>query len=178
MPATVLNTNQYISASLTFGDVKHGLQTVDHNGWIQLNGRAKSSLNANQQQRATDLGIGANLPDASNSYLSQDGGTLGTVNSSNNKTIARANLPNVTLGGISNTAGDHGHSFSYGESGTGTGRIQLTSTFNGVGAGEINNAGNHSHTITTDSINGNVTQTALNVKPQTLSVNTFIYLGT
>ena len=38
-------------------------------------------------------------------------------------------------------------------------------------------SGSHDHTLTTSSLNGNVTQTAFNVTPKTLSVNTFIYLG-
>ncbi len=39
------------------GDVKYGFQTADHNGWILLDGRAKSGLTASQQAAATALGI-------------------------------------------------------------------------------------------------------------------------
>jgi hypothetical protein len=49
--------------------------------------------------------------------------------------------------------GDHGH------------------TFFGVAMG------GHVHTITTNSLNGGVTQQSVNITPQSLSVNTFIYLG-
>ena len=35
----------------------------------------------------------------------------------------------------------------------------------------------HSHTITTNSINGGVIQQSINIQPQSLSVNMFVYLG-
>lgn len=38
-------------------------------------------------------------------------------------------------------------------------------------------AGSHSHTITTDSINGGVTQEPIDITPMSLSVNQFVYLG-
>jgi hypothetical protein len=47
-----------------YGDVKTGFQTADHNGWIKLDGRAKSTLSSSQQTQATSLGIGTNLPNA------------------------------------------------------------------------------------------------------------------
>ncbi len=88
---------------INYGDVKTGFQSADHNGWVKLNGRAKSALSATQQVQATALGIGTNLPDASNAFLVQNGSAVGTVAGSNTKTIAQANLPNVTLGGSTST---------------------------------------------------------------------------
>jgi hypothetical protein len=44
-------------------------------------------------------------------------------------------------------------------------------------ANVINDSGNHNHSFTTSSINGGVTQSALDVTPRSLSVNTFVYLG-
>lgn len=92
-----------------FGDIKTGIQSSDHNGWVKLDGRLKSSLTASQQARATALGLGAYLPDATNAFLVQNGGTLGTVSGSNTKSIAQANLPNITLYGSTTANGDHSH---------------------------------------------------------------------
>jgi hypothetical protein len=103
--ATALGSSQNSA-----GDIKSGIQTTDHNGWVKLDGRPKSSLSASQQARATALGIGTNLPDASNAVLMQNGTTLGSVSGSNSKTIALANLPNVTFNGTAATAGNHSHS--------------------------------------------------------------------
>jgi ribosomal protein L31 len=175
--------NQY-----NFGDVKTGFQTADHSGWIKLNGRAKSTLSATQQVQATALGIGTNLPDASNAFLVQNGNTAGTVAGSNTKTITQANLPNVTLGGTTSTDGSHSHSINVNDNtvivvsgGTVTamkeGNNNWTAGSTVSNANVISAAGSHSHTITTSSINGGVTQTTLDITPKTLSVNTFIYLG-
>ena len=93
-----------------FGDIKSGIQTADHDGWFILNGRLKTDLNVRQQDRATALSIGTNVPNASNSYLSQNGGTMGAVSAGNNTvTLAQANLPNITIGGSANWAGEHQH---------------------------------------------------------------------
>lgn len=93
----------------TPGDVKSGFQTTDHNGWVKLNGRLKSSLTSRQQTQATALGIGVNLPDASNSYLSQNGGSMGAVSGSNTAVLSQANLPNVNFTGTSGNNGNHAH---------------------------------------------------------------------
>jgi hypothetical protein len=95
------------SSTTIIGDIKGGLQAADHNGWILLNGRAKSTLTTTQQAAATSLGIGANIPNAANRGLVQ--GTLGANIGSS--TITQANLPNVNLSGgnHSHTASDSGH---------------------------------------------------------------------
>jgi hypothetical protein len=91
------------------GDVKSGFQTNDHNGWVKLNGRLKSSLTISQQAVATSLGFGANLPDASNTYLSQNGSSMGAVSGSNTVALTQANLPNVNFTGSTGNAGNHAH---------------------------------------------------------------------
>jgi hypothetical protein len=121
--ATALGSSQYSA-----GDIKSGIQTTDHNGWVKLDGRAKSSLSASQQARATALGIGANLPDASNTYLSQNGGAMGAVSGSNTVVLSQANLPNVNFTGTSGNNGNHAHTVD----------PPLTYT---------NNAGNHAHSM-------------------------------
>jgi hypothetical protein len=191
-------------AAAKYGDVKTGIQPADHDGWIRLDGRAKSSLTASQQAQATSLGIGANLPNATDSVLSQNGAALGSVTGSNTKTIAQNQLPNVTLGGStsSNSAGTpsgtigsggaHTHSYSDAgasseETALGWGDHPASTSSSGRTTGSAGNhshsfsgspLGNHSHTITTSSINGGVAQQSLNVQSQTMSVNVFMYLGT
>lgn len=159
----------------TYGDIKTGIQTTDHNGWIKLDGRTKSTLTATQQTRATALGIGTNLPDATNSVLMQNGTALGSVSGSMSKTIAQNQLPNVNL--TAQSAGAHNHGLDGGYI-----------AGNGLGGYEGNIAGGsgfrfydrtttdgaHTHTVP---LNGNVTQQALDITPRSLSVNTFIYLG-
>lgn len=121
MVAGNLPINQY-----SLGDVKTGIQTGDHNGWVKLDGRLKSTLTASQQTQATVLGIGANLPDATNAVLMQSSGTLGTVTGSMSATIAQNQLPNIaptitvnsTVSTMQN-AGNHDHSVRVVPSSTG-----------------------------------------------------------
>jgi len=199
-----------------FGDIKSGIQTADHDGWFILNGRLKTDLNVRQQVRATALSIGTNVPNASNSYLSQNGGTMGAVSTNNNTvTLAQANLPNITIGATANSAGEHQHWVDPPNTGTtwagqhnhsipraltdltfmwgtvvwspGVGFLTSGSTNTSDVGNHYHNvdiagfwsasAGNHGHTITTNSINGGVAQTAVNIAPKTLTVNMFIYLG-
>lgn len=164
------------------------MQAADHNGWVRLDGRLKSTLTATQQAQATALGIGANLPNASNAFLVQNGTTLGSLSSSNTKTIAQSNLPNVSLGGSTSSDGSHTHTINVNSNtvklvsgGTVTamaeGNSNWTAGISESNASVMTNAGNHTHSVTTNSINGNVTQTTLDITPRSLSVNTFIYLG-
>lgn len=84
------------------------------------------------------------------------------------RTIARANLPNVQLGGITSTTGNHAHEVD----------IPMANDFGSAGRPLAANAGgavngyftstngNHAHTITTDSMNGGVTQTTIDFDVQ------------
>jgi len=169
-----------VLSNANYGDVKTGIQTADHNGWVKLDGRAKSSLSATQQDQATTLGIGTTLPNAADAFLVQNGTALGSVSGSNSKTLTQANLPNVSFQGSTNTTGLHDHTGSvngvYTSSGTNSG-----GSFPGgsgyyfkVGNLNIDQSGNHSHTVSVSSGGSGV---ALNITPRSLSVNTFIYLG-
>jgi hypothetical protein len=195
----------------TYGDVKTGIQSGDHNGWVKLNGRAKSNLSATQQAQATALGIGDNLPDATDAVLMQSSGSLGSVTGSMSRTIAQNQLPDVAPSiSVNNTiatmqnAGNHEHPISVVSSSIGgyaygnptafkkdmvpttESNADLTDRGGGsfVNTGIIGSAGDHNHTInthghsaTSSSINGGVTQQAIDVTPRRLVVNTFIYLG-
>ena len=207
MVAGNLPINQY-----SLGDVKTGIQTGDHNGWVKLDGRLKSTLTASQQTQATVLGIGANLPDATNAVLMQSSGTLGTVTGSMSTTIAQNQLPNITPTiTVNNTvatmqsAGSHQHpvaivastvggyaagnpsAFKNGMAPTTEADADITdrsgtATYSTTGiigsAGDDNHTINtHTHTASSTSINGGVTQQAIDKTPRSLVVNTFIYLG-
>lgn len=177
---TYNGTSWQVLSNANYGDVKTGFQTGDHNGWIKLDGRLKSTLTSSQQTQATAVGIGTNLPNATDAFLVQNGTTLGSVSGSNDKTIAQANLPNVTLAGSTNSTGSHTHTISF--SSTAQNLAWSTSTGGVAGWNQSTNEttssnGSHSHTITTSSLNGGVTQTTLNITPKSLSINTFIYLG-
>ena len=173
------------SPGTAIGDTKSGLQSADHNGWIKLDGRAKSTLTATQQVAANALGIGANLPNADNTVLLQNGATLGSTSGSMSKTIVQNQLPNATLSGTTSSNGEHSHSteFKYNVGSLGTiYQEPVAGHTNSSGSSTwisktSSNSGLHTHTFTTSSINGNVTQQALDVTPRSLSVNVFIFLG-
>lgn len=96
-------------AMATVGDVKSGMQTTDHAGWVRLDGRQISSLSSAQQAAASALGLSGNLPNASDAYLVQNGGSLGAVSGTNTTTLTQANLPNVNFTGSAASAGSHSH---------------------------------------------------------------------
>lgn len=162
-------TTWQLLSSANYGDIKTGIQAADHNGWIKLDGRLKSSLTATQQTQATSLGIGTYLPDASNAFLVQNGGTLGGVSGSNTFYLAQNQLPNVTYSG---TINDVAHGAVYGSSASGV--------FTRYGGSSWGNAGGGGGTETFSlsiPLNGGVTQQTINITPKSLAVNTFIYLG-
>ena len=123
------------------GDVKSGIQIADHAGWVLLDGRPLSSLSVNQQAVATSLGLIGNLPDATNAYLVQNGGTIAGVSGSNTTTLTQANLPNINFSGTAASAGNHTHDVD---------PVAVNSTTNGNHShgGTTNVSGNHSHSYT------------------------------
>jgi hypothetical protein len=128
-------------AEATVGDMKSGFQSADHSGWIKLDGRAISTLTANQQVVAVSLGFTTNLPDATTAYPVQNTGTLGAVVGSNTTTLTQANLPNVSFTGTAANAGAHTHT---------TDPAVVGSSYNGDHAhsGSTSTAGGHNHTHT------------------------------
>ncbi len=156
-----------------FGDVKHGYQTADHNGWILLDGRAKSTLTASQQVVAAALGIGSNLPNLADKAIVGVSGTktLNTTGGSASVTIAQNQLPNVTL--TTSTNGAHTHTFT---TSSGLGLSSGLSPLLGTSS-SANTSSNGDHSHTTSSINGGVTQQSVTVQNPYLALNGFIYLG-
>lgn len=195
------------TAGANYGDIKSGIQSGDHNGWIKLDGRLKSSLTSSQQAAANTLSIGTNLPNASNSYLSQNGATLGAVSASNNTvTISTTNLPShnhsFTGTGAWTSSESHSHTYSdayFAENRGESDRVGNNSRFgtgantdndnsfiwrtndnsNSVSKSDIYTSSNsHSHSFTpSGSIGSTGDGTAVNIAPKTLTVNMFIYLG-
>ena len=164
-------------SQITYGDVKTGFQASDHSGWVKLNGRLKSSLTSTQQAQATALGIGSSLPNANNAFLVQNGTTIGSISSSNTKTIAQANLPNINFPtGTTSNNGDHSHSFTRPQGdanfSNGSANTWWGNTWGYTNYTSTNGA--HTHTVT---VSSGGSGTALDITPQSLSVNTFIYLG-
>lgn len=191
------------TAGANYGDIKSGIQSSDHNGWIKLDGRAISSLTAAQQVAANSLSIGTNLPNASNSYLSQNGGTLGAVSAANNTvTLTTDNLPahNHAFTGTGAYTNSDTHSHTYNDAYFAENRSLTGNQQYGLGAGsdtdnnfiwrtsgdsysnsktDINTSSNtHNHYFTPSGTIGNAgSGTAVNIAPKTLTVNMFIFLG-
>lgn len=201
------------------GDIKYGIQTSDHNGWVKLDGRSLSVLTGTQQANAAALGIVTSLPDATNRVIKQKP-LVNTTGGMNTVNLVQANLPNYTMTattstdgshthtGNTNTAGNHSHGHNAPGGAGNRGLIRSSccwesNTSSGIAgslditSGEpdlqsapagltINNAGNHSHTVTT-AANGNHTHTVtinsggsgtgLTIENAYLSMNAFIYLG-
>lgn len=135
-------------AMASAGDVKSGVQSADHSGWILLDGRALSTLSANQQAVAITLGFSGNLPNANNAYLVQNGGTIGSTTGSNTTILTQANLPNVTFNGTAANAGSHAHTASSSSSGNHAHTGATSSDGDHIHTGSTSTNGNHSHTIT------------------------------
>jgi hypothetical protein len=160
--------------TFNYGDIKTGIQSNDHNGWIKLDGRATNTLTATQQIQAAALGIGNNLPNAANAFLVQNGNSLGSISGSNTRTLTQNQLPNITL--------NYSRFSSFttdGTSGSSSGTLPLNGTSSALigwtGNGRINFTS--TNTNTTSSLNGDVTQQNLDITPKSMSVNTFIFLG-
>lgn len=92
------------------GDIKSGIQTIDHDGWVKLDGRAITSLTSSQQAVALSIGLSGSIPNASNSFLVQNGNAMGVVSGTNTATLTQANLPNVNFTVNETNTGAHLHS--------------------------------------------------------------------
>ena len=184
-------------AMATIGDVKSGMQTADHAGWIKLDGRGISSttLTATQRSEAIKLGFATSLPNATEAYPVQKTGTIGSVTGSNTTTLTQANLPSITLSGSTNYESPHGHTGTANTAGShyhgGGARIGAPGGGASTGGGVTTyygteSAGAHSHSLSIDSAGGhshsvNVplggSNAAINIAPKSMIVNMFIYLG-
>jgi len=192
-----------IIGTITLGDIKSGLQLLDHNGWIKLDGRAISTLTTTQQAEAIALGLSTTLPNATGAIPIQNGTTLGSVTGSMSRTITQANLPNVNLtaaangahthtatGANTSSAGAHEHTltcFRSNGSAIEYGLVGLATDIDKfANIRTADSAGEHTHTVSFTLANS-VTHThttplggagtALDITPKTFNINYFIYLG-
>ena len=98
-------------------------------------------------------------------------------------TLTQANLTNATLTFTTSAAGAHSHTPSSGGNfitdagGAGTAGNGGAPLFNVGSSAATTTSANHTHTGTTTSINGNVTQTAVNKMTPAIIVNKIIYAG-
>ncbi|GAA5086526.1 hypothetical protein GCM10023210_08490 [Chryseobacterium ginsengisoli] len=161
------------------GDIKNGFQTADHKGWYLLNGRVVSTLATNPKARATALGFTTNLPDATDRFLKNTGGTdnLATASGTDNFTLTQANLPNVTFTGTTNVTGNHTHTYT---------DNPVNSATNGVVSGTNNPISDTSSVNDNTTTDGNHTHSLsftlgssqpVNIQPNNIVTNVFIYLG-
>lgn len=83
------------------------------------------------------------------------------------RTIARANLPNIQLGGSTSEDGSHNHPYTrYGNIGVAGGGGAVGSLWQGTTTANTGADGAHSHNVTTDSLNGGVIQTTIDFAVQ------------
>lgn len=103
------------------------------------------------------------------------GTTLGASGGLESVTLTQANLPNVTLGGSTNTTGNHNHTYNDYTTNENSGTSTANAAKNVATVANTSTDGDHSHTITTASINGGVTQTVTRVTPPAFILNMIIY---
>jgi hypothetical protein len=158
------------------GEIRTMIQAADFDGWIVLDGRAVSTLTPSQQVVALTLGFTSTIPDASNTYLTQNGNGLGSVVGSNSVVLTQANLPNINFNGNTNSAGTHTHTTSQmvSTNNANTNGSTFVTDNNVYVADNTSLAGEHTHTATVSSGGSN---SPINKTPQTISVKMFIYLG-
>jgi len=175
------------------GDTKQAYRTVDHNGWIMLDGRAKSSLTSGQQTAATSIGFGVNLPDTRDKLLMAGGSTYANNTTGGSYTIAQNKLPNVTLAGSASytPAGTCSSTTGFPIAGYNGGLVQTpiyTGTGSLLGYAGLGTAHFYTTSVSTSftgnaavittsniSLNGGVTQQAF--VPAFAAINHFVYLG-
>jgi microcystin-dependent protein len=146
------------------GDGETTFNLPDKAGRISI---TKDNMSGSAAGRVTTAGSGI------------DGTTLGATGGAQTVTLARANLPNITLTG--ETTGTDAYNITvltrnYVTSGTGntdTNRLSRANE-NGSGGTDTLTGPTHNHDILTESINGGVTQTAVNKMPPGIVCNYII----
>lgn len=165
--------------SFTFGDVKHGFQSLDHNGWIKLDGRSLSMLTASQKAAAISVfGNITTLPDSEGKVLKQKG-NLSTIGGANTVSINVSNLPNYSLTGTVSVP-PHSHTYSDRHP---VNTQKFCPDKRGIeapvapGINETKTTSEAGATTANVSINSGGQGQLLSVEDTYLSVNTFVYLG-
>ena len=161
----------------SIGDIKHSIQTTNHDGWYKLDGTAISSLPSVAQTNAATLGLSGNLPDATDRVLKYSNGSEAILDTGGQATttLSQANLPNVNFTGSTSTDGNHTHDVD-----VNTDNFSLLALGgDGYTPGsstqiQTSTSGDHSHTV---SIASGGSDQAFDRYQPFLVVNIFIYLG-
>lgn len=187
---TVADVNGNVSSatlvipSHTFGDIKKGFQTTDHDGWYLLDGRLITVLPPNAQSSANTLLL-VNLPDARGRLLKTKTGSeqLGALGGSNNIILSRTNLPAYNFSGTTAPDGLHSHIVYELHQTTVANHLNFQYAppplccpvygYN-LDTTATSTVGNHTHTFTASSEGS---AASFPIVPQHITVNTFIYLG-
>lgn len=171
------------------GDIKQGFQSSDHQGWIKLDGRPVTILTASQQKTLKALGYYDYLPNATNALLSHYGNEkLGSLQGSNNLYLQRNQLPPIQLDLNVNSTGNHSHSITMPVADSGGKPMYENSVgapWNLANAGRTGTStssnGSHTHTGTLNYLHSDAgigtPQSAIDIQPKVVNVNTFIFLG-
>lgn len=174
-----------------YGDIKTGFQTIDHEGWYLLDGRLISSLPTNIQNRAVNLGFVNSIPDARGKFLkaTSDPNAVSQSGGSDTVSLSQANLPNYNYTGSSSSDNaSHSHVMTpdvyqltssspggllvdlFPQDGTGG-----NNRFNHTETAGTSTSGSHFHSFSIANAGGS--GTAINITPEYILTNTFIYLG-
>lgn len=156
------------TAKFANGDVKQGFQTADHDGWIKLDGRLKSTLTVTQQAKATSLGFGDNLPNATDKVLKQKA-SVNTTGGANSVAITQANIPAYNLP-VALRANDGGYP-SYDPTAFHAGANALS------GSQQAITDRTPERTAATGIVRSGGSGTLLVIENAYLSINVFVYLG-
>lgn len=159
---------------INYGNTKYGFQTTDHFGWVLLNGRSVTTLSADQQSIASQLGWNSNIPNMVGYLPKMTGQTPGSVGglANNRYNVTQQQLPNVTLGGTTSE-------YAYSTEDHAGATLGLSGDWLRTGGADLNFGGTgvsaHSHLVAVD-LNPS-TQIATNVENQYMALNAFVYLG-
>jgi microcystin-dependent protein len=162
------------TTSATIGDVKSGFQPADHAGWIVLNGRSTTELNAAQQANATSLGFTTNLPDAFGAVPIQNGGIKGAISGSMTRTLTTDQMPahHHTARCCINDQGVHGFGdlLAYYSQPGALGVVWR-------GSAEICNDDNGNLAAEGRMMSDTGNSQPFDITPKSIAVNYFVYLG-
>lgn len=172
--------NLYKTANIIKGDLKSGLETVDHKGWYLLNGRNINTLSINASNAAISLGFTTALPNAADRIIKTKTSVqaLGFFGGNNSQVLTQANIPAYTMTATLSTMGPHSHTWVDKHTmPTGTQTVTDGGSYaHAHEGGNINTTSDGLHTHTATSPTGG-SSTAFSLLPEYVIVNTFIYLG-
>lgn len=147
---------------LNYGNVKQGFQSIDHFGWILLDGRAISTLTPTQQVICAQLNWTGNLPNATGRVAKMSGETTGTIGGSDTYNIQQTNLPQVTLSGTSTVPNYT--------------KVDVIAAVNMDNPDVYGNISGNINASTSVALNPGVF-TPFNVVNKYIALNTFVFLG-